>query len=194
MEYSELQLRREALVPRGGDGDVLVVADIMSWPVLKVDPETPAGAAQSRADSLGVNHLVVAYGDQVVGALCVCDLWWARPKSQAQHLMAPSPVTIDAGDFLQTAASAMHSNNVSFLPVVKNDRLCGVVTRGDLRRAAALDPCEANPCCIGCGGHHHLHALTGSGFKLCLRCLGSKDPCDLEQLLDEPTWLRLLAL
>ncbi|MCC5952921.1 MAG: CBS domain-containing protein [Acidimicrobiia bacterium] len=51
-------------------------------------------------------------------------------------VMTPDPITCGPDDTVETAATAMHTHNVSRLPVVDADgRLVGLIARGDVVRA-----------------------------------------------------------
>ena len=59
---------------RGGDDGVLVVADVMSWPVLKADPELAASEAQGRARLVLPRNLLcrVRQPPSFAGSYSVC--------------------------------------------------------------------------------------------------------------------------
>ena len=54
--------------------------------------------------------------------------------------MTPDPVTCGPDDTVETAATLMHDNDISRLPVVDDGRLVGIVARGDILRAIISDP------------------------------------------------------
>jgi len=54
-------------------------------------------------------------------------------------VMHQEPVTVDAADTLETAATLMHDHDVSRLPVVGDGRLVGIVSRTDILRAILTD-------------------------------------------------------
>ncbi|CAN5776934.1 hypothetical protein BH24ACT3_BH24ACT3_12040 [soil metagenome] len=55
--------------------------------------------------------------------------------SKVGEVMAEEPVTCGEDDTLERAATLMHEHDVSRLPVVRDDRLVGIVSRGDIVRA-----------------------------------------------------------
>ena len=57
--------------------------------------------------------------------------------------MTPDPVTIGPDDTLERAATLMHDENVSRLPVVENGRLVGIIGRTDILRAIIAEPDSA---------------------------------------------------
>ena len=53
--------------------------------------------------------------------------------------MSKKVVTIDVNDSMQDAMKRMKQNDIRMLPVVKKEKLVGVVTDRDLKRASASD-------------------------------------------------------
>jgi CBS domain-containing protein len=53
--------------------------------------------------------------------------------------MTSNPVTIQATESLRAAEKVMKEYNVRHLPVVKNDKLVGMLSSGDIRRASPSD-------------------------------------------------------
>jgi CBS domain-containing protein len=154
------------------------VAEIMTAPVLSVDPLATVGRAQALADRHGICHIPVAWEDgELVGITCVCDLW--APKAHEliiQHMTLPV-VTISARDTVLRAAELIRDRDVGCLPVLdERRRLCGIVTEGDLLRVGAIGMDQLPPACMGCGARHHVRsgvsAHTSRTVAYCLRCLG----------------------
>jgi CBS domain-containing protein len=58
---------------------------------------------------------------------------------RVSDVMQTDPVTVDADDILETAATLMHDHDVSRLPVVHDGRLVGIVGRTDILRAILID-------------------------------------------------------
>jgi CBS domain-containing protein len=55
--------------------------------------------------------------------------------STVRDIMTPEPVTCAPDDTIERAATLMHDNEVSRLPVVESGRLVGLISRGDIVRA-----------------------------------------------------------
>ena len=53
--------------------------------------------------------------------------------------MSETVVTVDVNDGMQEAMNRLKENNISMLPVMKKNKLVGIVTDRDLKRASASD-------------------------------------------------------
>ena len=56
-----------------------------------------------------------------------------------KNWMSAPPITIDMNDSMQDAIKLIRENSINMLPVINKQRLVGVVTDGDLKRASASD-------------------------------------------------------
>lgn len=56
-----------------------------------------------------------------------------------KNWMSQPAITVNVNDSMQKATKIMRENNISILPVIKEERLVGVVTDRDLKRASASD-------------------------------------------------------
>ncbi len=139
------------------------VADLMTRQVVAIDPETPLAQAIGLMTRYKVSGLpVVGRNDRVVGILTEGDLlrrveigtvqkpagWLASfflPERAAenyvlghgrrvQEVMTPEVVTIADDASLTEAARLMQRHHVKRLPVVRDGRLCGILSRADLVR------------------------------------------------------------
>ncbi len=134
--------------------------DIMSSPVVKVRPETPAKAATALLATHGFTALpVVDQDDRLLGVVTEADLMRDRilpdpraslwrehddvPRPHAPDtvgLVMSSPVTAlprhaDAAEL----AKVMLHENIRSVPIVDGSRVVGIVTRRDLLRTIARD-------------------------------------------------------
>ena len=140
------------------------VADVMTSDVVTVQPETPLKVvAQIFIDHRISGVPVVTSGGAVVGVISESDLIFkerglipertglftrlVRPATRedrskvnarlAGEAMTSPAVTVPAFFSVAAAAREMIGRGVDRLPVVRNDRLVGIVTRSDLVRAFA---------------------------------------------------------
>ena len=92
--------------------------------------------ADRRARRLGIRHLLVTRGKDLVGIVCRCDL--VPPPAEGEYVvdrMQTELIAVRPDATLRGAADLMRGRAVGCLPVVEDGQLVGVVTRGDLRRA-----------------------------------------------------------
>ncbi len=135
-----------------------------------VGPHAKAKDVELLAANLGVHHLpVVDDVGETVGVLCTCDLRSVQPETEVVECMSAPPVTIDAAAHIREAAKMIRVLDLGALLVMEDSRLLGVITRGDLRRAALLTETE-RPRCAVCNGRHHVRIDPGSGHALCMDC------------------------
>lgn len=153
--------------PRSGvrlAGMGTTVADLMSWPALVVSPETLAADAMVLAARRGVHHLPVVVRGDILGVLCVCDLWEVAPRTLVARCMSRPAETIAAGALAMEALAQMSARGVGCLPSRRDD-VWGILTRGDLVREGLTQ----RRTCMACGAHHHVRAHRAGTF--CLDCL-----------------------
>jgi acetoin utilization protein AcuB len=85
---------------------------------------------------LGVHHLIVTSGGEVVGVLSDSDMAKAGSKPLADlhvgDVMSTHVATIDQNETVRRAANLMRGRKTGCLVVVDGERLCGVVTIADL--------------------------------------------------------------
>ena len=55
--------------------------------------------------------------------------------AKVADVMTPNPPTCAEDDTVEAVATTMHEGNVSRLPVVRDGRLVGIVSRGDVLKA-----------------------------------------------------------
>ena len=151
--------------------------DIMSSPVVKVRPETPAKAATALLAAHGFTALpVVDQDDRLLGVVTEADLmrdrilpdprahlWRDRepdPRQHAPDLVAQVMSTLATGMPLHTDAAelakVMLRDHVRSVPILDGARVVGIVTRRDLLRTIARDDLD-----ILADVRHQLAAYAG---------------------------------
>ncbi len=96
----------------------------------------------------GVKRLPVMKSGKLVGVVSKEDIVQASPskatsfsmgeityllsKTKISQIMNKNPFTISSNALLEEAAILMRDNNVSFLPVVDNDKLVGIITESNI--------------------------------------------------------------
>ncbi len=80
-----------------------------------VSKEDIARSSPSKATSLSINELT-----------------YLLAKTKISKVMTKNPITISSDALLEEAAILMRDNNVSFLPVVDDGKLVGIITESDI--------------------------------------------------------------
>jgi acetoin utilization protein AcuB len=127
------------------------VKDCITTQVITVAPETSAKEAFATMKSMGIRHLVVVKGEQIVGIVTDRDL--RRPKVsdifkswhdlyrisdefQVEDVMSSPVMTIDAHADVKEAAKVMVERRIGALPVTDaHHGLFGIITEIDLLKA-----------------------------------------------------------
>ncbi|HEX3694875.1 MAG TPA: CBS domain-containing protein [Polyangia bacterium] len=158
-------------------GSIPRVSSAMTHPVITIDPLFTAGRALALADRHGISHLPVAWPEsELLGMVCVCDLWPMDRDALVIHHMSLPVVTVGARETLAQAANLMRLNDVGSLPVVDwQQRLIGMLTLGDLVRASILTVEDLPPACMACKSRHHVRTgvpvrTARSSATFCRRC------------------------
>jgi tRNA nucleotidyltransferase (CCA-adding enzyme) len=119
-------------VQRGG----ALVADMMSFPVTAVAPDTPMHEIQNIMEVEKIRGVVVEEEECLRGIVVLWDL-----KKLKQHKQWNSPVkafmnrkvtTISPEALASEAADLMVQKNIGHLPVVQGEKVIGIVTRTDI--------------------------------------------------------------
>jgi CBS domain-containing protein len=148
--------------------------DVMSAPVITVDPEAPAKQAAALLSAHGITALpVVDEDERLVGIVTEADLIGDRlpadlrfrhggqPLRHAGETVAEvmsSPCTgMAPGTDLAVLARALLDDRIRAMPIVDGSRVVGIVTRGDIVRTFAREDAE-----IAADVRHHLSIYGGS--------------------------------
>jgi signal-transduction protein with cAMP-binding, CBS, and nucleotidyltransferase domain len=152
------------------------IAHSMTRRVIALSPGATAFEARWTGEHERMNHLLVMEGLDLVGIVCSCDLLSARPSDRISWLMSRRVITAEDHRSVESIATLMRHTGVGCVPIVRNGRVFGVVTRGDLYRAGV--PFElTGPVCSSCGSHHHVRPSIGlSELKLCSDCSDRAHP------------------
>jgi len=112
----------------------LEVRHIMSRKLTTVSPEASADDARKLMNANKLRHLLVCDGDKLVGIISDRDM--SRPDAKtAGQMMTPDPICVEYNTQINTAVSLLIRKRISCLPVMEDDRLCGVLTTTDLMMA-----------------------------------------------------------
>jgi CBS domain-containing protein len=148
-------------------------ADIMTAPAITVTPETKVHDVAVLLAARGISAVPVVEGDRLVGIVSEADLlhrheigtdcalrgdpWWMRmfrmdsepAKYVRSHavrvadIMTPDVSVVDPDAPLADVAEAFEKRGIKRLPVVRNGRVIGIVSRSDLVAALAASRADA---------------------------------------------------
>ena len=113
-----------------------------------ISPDQTIPDAQEIMKQHGVKRLPVMKNGRLVGivakediiksspskatALSMGEITYLLSKTKVSRIMTKDPVTISSNSLLEEAAILMRDNDVSFLPVVDDGKLVGVITESDI--------------------------------------------------------------
>ncbi len=119
-------------VQRGG----ALVADMMSFPVTAVDPNTPMHEIQRIMEAEKIRGVVVEENDRLLGIVVLWDLKKLKLRKQwnspVKAFMNRKVTTISPDALAGEAADLMVQKNIGHLPVVQGEKVIGIVTRTDI--------------------------------------------------------------
>ena len=113
------------------------VQEIMSTPVVTVEPDEPASSAWSRMQKNHFRHLVVTEGSRLLGVISERDLGGregatVRRNRTVRDLMTPGATTVPPTITLRQAANLMRGQLIGCLPVMDGKEIVGIVTATDV--------------------------------------------------------------
>jgi len=125
------------------------VSEVMTREVQTVQPHQPVQEAANFMLSADAGSIPVTEGDRLIGMITDRDIAVRGiakgygPDTPVRELMTDDLVIVRVDDDVQDAATKMSEAQVRRLPVIDQDeRLCGIVSLGDLSREAD-DDCAA---------------------------------------------------
>jgi len=119
---------------------------VMTREVQTVRPDQPVQEAASFMLSADAGSIPVTENDRLIGMITDRDIAVRGvakgygPETPVRELMTNDLVILSIDDNVEDAAAKMSSSQVRRLPVVDQDeRLCGIVSLGDLSRESDSD-------------------------------------------------------
>ncbi len=111
------------------------ISDLMSFPVITVDVDTPMSAVAKILRDKGCSGLPVVKENRLAGIISRRDFKRLKNerqlKSPAKAFMSTSVETISPGSSPLEAAHIMVKHDIGRLPVVEGDQIIGIITRSD---------------------------------------------------------------
>ena len=122
------------------------VSEVMTRDVQTVRPDQPVQEAASFMLSADAGSIPVTEGDRLIGMITDRDIAVRGiakgygPDTPVRELMTNEIIAAREDDDVEEAASRMSEAQVRRLPVIdEHERLCGIVSLGDLSRDADED-------------------------------------------------------
>ncbi|MBV5316633.1 MAG: CBS domain-containing protein [Desulfobulbaceae bacterium] len=119
-------------VQRGG----ALVADMMSFPVTTVNPNTPMIEVQHIMEEEKIRGVIVEENDCLLGIVVLWDLKKLKLRKQwnspVKAFMNRKVTTIPPDAPAAEAAELMVQKNIGHLPVVQGQKVIGIITRTDI--------------------------------------------------------------
>lgn len=150
-----------------------------------VGPETAIYEAYRYSHAMRVHHLLVTRGESLVGLTCRCQLLPPILRSErVADRMATDLWVVGEDETLGQATAIMRDANVGLLPVIRDNLVVGVVSRGDMVRVGADQEELSGPRCPDCGESHRGGGLGADGTReVCVACFEALlDPEDFEPI------------
>jgi CBS domain-containing protein len=122
---------------KGNQQSSVQISDLMSFPVFTVSPETPMKEVALLLREKGCTGFPVTDGEKLVGIISRRDFKKAKSKQMAapvRAFMCTKVTQIDPGSSVIQAARLMIRDDIGRLPVVKDNKLIGIITRTDTMR------------------------------------------------------------
>ena len=117
------------------------ISEVMTRDVQTVRPDQPVQDAASFMLSADAGSIPVTDGDRLIGMITDRDIAVRgvakgySPDTPVRELMTDEVICVREEDDVEDVASRMSSAQVRRLPVIDGDeRLCGIVSLGDLSR------------------------------------------------------------
>lgn len=122
----------------------MLVQDIMKTDVITIHPSDSIRLALLNAQQYRVRHLPIVEQGSLVGIVTDRDLRDACPSTLARErdtrilaqpvssIMTKEVITAHPRDFVEEAALTLYEHNVGCLPVVRQNKVMGILTRKDI--------------------------------------------------------------
>ncbi len=113
-----------------------IIADLMSFPVISITPDTPMYRVQDIMEEKNVRGLLVMEDDEICGIIVLWDLKKIKKQRQWQSpvkaFMSRQVECISPEMSPAEVTKTIMEKEVGYLPVVQGGKVIGIVTRTDL--------------------------------------------------------------
>lgn len=118
------------------------ISEVMTDGVIAVEQEKPVTRAANLLEEEGIRGLIVVDEGEAVGVVVCRDIVYEVVKEgldpaevAVEEVMSTDLIVAEEDEYLDEVAMAMVRNDVSRVPVVRDDMLVGIVTQSDILRA-----------------------------------------------------------
>lgn len=118
------------------------VKEVMTDGVIAIEKDKSITEAADLLDEEGIRGLVVVEDGEAVGVIVCRDIVYQvvaeghDPEERAvEDVMSTDLIVAEETELLDDVAMAMIKNDISRVPVVRNDMLVGILTQSDIIRA-----------------------------------------------------------
>lgn len=113
----------------------MLIIERMTYPVVTINADLTVEQALEVMEEREIRHLPILNEDETLaGIVTERDLLRARSGEIVKNVMPPGVITAGEYTTLEEAARMMADHNISSLPVVRSNRLVGIITENDLFR------------------------------------------------------------
>jgi CBS domain-containing protein len=121
------------------------VVEVMNKSVVTCHPMEKLGVIVNKLDLFHISGMPVVEKGMLVGVISRTDILKGLKAGTLQDVMVQDVMTkevvcVASADLAVNVARIMSEKSINRVPVVDNDKLVGIVTRGDIIKAAAA--CE----------------------------------------------------
>jgi len=116
----------------------MIVKDIMRKNVIVAKPDVTLREASKVMSQFQIGSLIITERKKILGILTERNVLSAVAKGKnpelvtAEEIMAKNVITIEPDKNIEEAVELMVKNRIKKLPVVKDDKLIGIVTASDI--------------------------------------------------------------
>lgn len=117
------------------------VREVMTEGVIAIEQDKTVDKAARLLKQEGIRGLVVVDKGEALGVVVCRDIAYKvvgnmEPKeTKVSDIMSTDLIVAEENEVLDDVAMAMIKNNISRVPVVRNDMLVGILTQSDIIRA-----------------------------------------------------------
>jgi tRNA nucleotidyltransferase (CCA-adding enzyme) len=120
---------------KGNQQSSVMISDLMSYPVFSVRSDTPMSEVANLLKEKGCTGLPVVDDEQLVGVISRRDFQKIKKSSQLKSpvkaFMSTRNITIGPDKSPMEAARIMVKHDIGRLPVVKDNKIIGIMSRSD---------------------------------------------------------------